>query len=186
MRRRALPGLLAAALLLPATPAHAAEPPSKATWLADVDTVMQGSWAYVDERVAQAGDGARLAINLDIDNTSLATYYDRGAPVKRVLRFTEHARAQGVTLVFSSGRKAGAGRAAYARRMLEGAGYTVGGVCLRRAGEGLVHGKVRCRQQWVDRGYTLVANVGNLDTDFAGRRNYERAFDLPDYDGALG
>ena len=33
--RRTLLGLLAAVLLVPAAPAHAAEPPSKATWLAD-------------------------------------------------------------------------------------------------------------------------------------------------------
>jgi hypothetical protein len=184
MRRAALLALLVGLLLGPG-PAHGALP-SEATWRADVDRAMRGSSAYVAERVARAGDGARLAINLDIDNTSLATYYDRGAPVRRVLRFTEKARARGVRVVFSSGRKGGGGRAAYARRMLVGAGYTVDGVCLRRAGEGLVAGKVRCRRHWVDRGFTLIANVGNLPTDFAGRRNYGRAFDLPDYDGRLG
>ena len=186
MLRRALLALVAAAVVVAPVPAHAKELPPEATWLADVDTVMQGSWAYVDQKVAGAAPGQRLAINFDIDNTSLATYYDRGAPVKRVLRFARHAREQGVALVFNSGRKSGDGRAAYARRMLEGAGYAVDGICLRKPGEGLVHGKVRCRQGWVDRGYTLVANVGNLGTDFAGRRNYDRAFDLPDYDGQLG
>jgi hypothetical protein len=186
MLRRALLALLVAILAAAPVTARASSLLSKAAWLADVDAAMDGSRAYVDRRVARAREGARLAVNLDIYNTSLATHYDRGAPVRRVLRFVAHARAQGVTLLFNSGRKAGGGRVAHARRVLERAGYDVGGICLRRAGEGLVHGKVRCRKRFVGQGFTLIANVGNRRSDFAGLRNYERAFDLPDYDGRLG
>jgi hypothetical protein len=55
---------------------------------------------------------------------------------------------------------------------------------MRRVGEATVPGKERCRRQFVDKGYTLIANIGNNDTDFVGG-DYERAFRLPSYDGEL-
>ena len=57
-------------------------------------------------------------------------------------------------------------------------------VCGRAHGEGLVHGKQRCRRHFVDEGYTIIANVGNRSTDFTGG-NYERAFRLPNYGNQL-
>ena len=38
---------------------------------------------------------------------------------------------------------------------------------------------------YVDRGFTIIANVGNRSTDFVGK-NYERAFKLPSYGNRLG
>jgi hypothetical protein len=172
--------LLTAGLSL--APAEAAMP-SESQWLADVDTAMQGSQAYVDNRVAQGGH--KLAVNFDIDNTTLATHYDYGAPVRRVLRFANHAKAQGVTLLWNTGRLRGDGRMARAERQLESAGYTVTEVCGRRSGESLTHSKQRCRQHFVAEGYTLIANVGNRRTDFTGG-GYERAFRLPNYANQLG
>jgi len=166
-------------------PAEAAMP-SKSQWLADVNTAMYGSQAYVDHRVAQAqGQGAKLAINFDIDNTTLATHYAYGAPVRRVLRFANHAKAEGVTLLWNTGRLTGNGRMFRAKRQLQRAGYAVTEVCGRRSGESLTHSKQRCRQHYVDEGYTLIANVGNRRTDFTGG-NYERAFRLPNYGNQLG
>ena len=79
--------------------------PSKEQWLADTRQAMHGSRAYVGRRVDQGG--RRLAVNFDIDNTSLATYYAKGTAVPVVLRFARYARSQGVTLLFNTGRERG-------------------------------------------------------------------------------
>lgn len=172
--------VLAVALSL-ASPAQA-QVPSKREWTTDVVAAMTGSHRYLDQRLQRGG--ARLAINFDIDNTTLASHYDRGAPVDRVLRFARYARSHGVRLLFNTARLRGDGRMLRARRQLERAGYRVAGLCGRRSGEGLVQSKVRCRRHFVDRGYTLIANVGNRDTDFKGGY-YERAYRLPNYNNRL-
>jgi predicted secreted acid phosphatase len=160
----------------------AAALPSKDQWVHDTYQAMWGSRTYVNNRVAKGGH--KLAVNFDIDNTSLASHYDYGAPVAVTLRFAKHARARGVTLLFNTGRERGDGRLVKARKQLRKAGYAVQEVCGRNHGESLEHGKQRCRQHFVDEGYTLIANVGNRHTDFVGG-NYERAFRLPNYDNQL-
>ncbi len=161
-------------------PSEAAAP-SKRKWLKDTRTAMHGSRAYVSRRVNKGG--TKLAINFDIDNTSLATYYRRGHAVPVVLRFAKYAHKRGVTILFNTGRTAD--DLAQPLAWLRNAGYPVGGICARNKGEGLVAGKQRCRQQYVDAGYTLIANVGNRKTDFTGG-NYERRFKLPSYGNVLG
>jgi hypothetical protein len=165
-----------------AQPAQASVP-DKGAWLADTRQAMHGSRAYVEQR-ADAG-GTMLAVNLDIDNTSLASHYDYGAPVPVVLRFARYARSQGVVLLFNTGRVKGHGRLKAATALLEKAGFRVSEMCGRRSSdEGLAHSKKRCRRHFVAEGYTIVANVGNRRTDFAGG-NYERAYRLPSYHGQL-
>lgn len=165
-----------------ASPARAALP-SRSQWLADVAHAMAGSQRYVDER---AVDSDRLAVNLDIDNTSLATYYDRGQAVRAVLRFARNAEEDGVAVLFNTGRVVGDGRIARARRQLVAAGYPVTRMCGRSSvDEPLADSKQRCRQRFVDEGYTIIANVGNRSTDFTGG-DYERAFRLPSYGDRLG
>jgi hypothetical protein len=180
--------LLVATLLgsvLVVSPAQARIIPSKERWLADTQDAMYGSRSYVKQRVAQAGTegGARLAVNFDIDNTTLATYYAKGTAVPVVLRFARYARTQGVTLLFNTGRERG--HLAGVTRSLRRVGYVVGEVCGRAHGESLTHGKQRCRNRFAAEGYTLIANVGNRSTDFTGT-GYERGFKLPDYAGRLG
>ena len=185
MIRRLFVSALGCGILLTtwaAAPAQAALP-SKKTWLADVSEAMRGSQRYVDNRVA--GGGSHLAINFDIDNTSLATHYDPGKPVRVVLRFANNARGQGVKLLFNTGRLRGDGRLVRAKRELRAAGYRVTEICGRKQGESLGHSKQRCRRHFVAEGYTLIANVGNRRTDFTGG-NYERAFRLPSYHNQLG
>lgn len=166
-----------------APPAQAALPP-RSDWLSDVHVAMSGSRVYLDRRVARGG--AHLALNLDIDNTSLATQYEEGQPVGTVLRFTRYARARNVVLLFNTGRVRGAGRMVRIARVLERAGYPVTAICGRASvQEDLAHSKQRCRRRFVRHGYTLVANVGNRSTDFTGA-NYERAFRLPNYHDQLG
>lgn len=185
MVRRLLLALLPLVVLLPVAltaPAQAAVP-SEQQWLRDVAARMQGSQAYVDRRVAAGG--TRLAINLDIDNTSLASHYEYGAAIAVVLRFAVHAHARGVTLLFNTGRVRGEGRLLRAERQLTAAGYPVGEVCGRSSStERLEHSKRRCRAHFADEGYTLIANLGNRMTDFRGG-GYERAFMLPGYHGLL-
>jgi predicted secreted acid phosphatase len=183
--RTACLATLLLALLVPLllAPPASADAPDEETWQADVAGVMAGANAWLEERVTTAEPGARLAINLDIDNTSLATYYDRGQPVRKVRSFARLADQLGIAVLFNTGRLKK--NLNGVRGRLEQVGYDVSALCTRRPGERLVVGKQRCRQQFVDAGYTLVANVGNHPTDFRGG-GYERAFRLPSYDGALG
>ena len=74
-----------------------------------------------------------------------------------------------------------------ARAQLRRAGYPVTAMCGRTSGkESIAHGKQRCRARFVRHGYRLIANVGNNATDFAGPRNYGRAYRLPNYGLRLG
>jgi hypothetical protein len=165
-----------------AQPAQASVP-DLGQWLGDTRQAMHGSRAYVEQR-ADAG-GTSLAVNLDIDNTSLASHYEHGAPVPVVLRFARYARSQGVVLLFNTGRVKGDGRLKAATAQLERAGFRVSGICGRRSSdEGLAHSKRRCRRHFVAQGHTIVANVGNRRTDLAGG-DYERAFRLPSYGNQL-
>jgi len=192
-RRRSLPRLVTLATVLLAVmatlapalcaPASARAVPSERTWKKDVRTVMADSRAYLAERAAAAAPGEQLAINLDIDNTSLATYYDRGQPVKPTLKLAQAAHDLGYAVFFNTGRLEtslrGVGTTLVKR------GYTVDALCTRMPGETLPVGKQRCRASFVAQGYTIVANVGNNPTDFAGG-DYERAYRLPNYRGLLG
>jgi predicted secreted acid phosphatase len=137
----------------------------------------------VRQRVAANATDERLAINFDIDNTVIATYYDGGGPIPLMLHFSKLLQRLGVSMVFNTGRSADQ----YARTVdqLTRAGFPVAEVCLRNKGETLPAGKQRCRDSFAQEGYTLIANVGNNDTDFVGD-GYERAFKLPNYGGALG
>ena len=157
--------------------------PSRAEWLADVKEAMDGSRTYVRARVATALPEQRLAVNFDIDNTVIATYYDGGGAIPTMLRFARLLDRLDVAVVFNTGRLSDQRRRTV--RQLERNGFPVTDVCLRKKGETLPVGKQRCRDGFIDSGYTLIANIGNNDTDFVGD-GYERAFRLPNYDGILG
>lgn len=155
--------------------------PSQEKWVSDTYRAMAGSRAYVRDRVARGG--TKLAINLDIDNTSLATYYDAGKPVAVTLRLVRYAKRKGVHILFNTGRHVSMRARTIAQ--LKQAGYPVDGLCAHYRGEPLRTSKQRCRASFVRNGFTLIANIGNRSTDFVGG-NYERAFRLPDYDNSLG
>ena len=154
--------------------------PTKAEWLDDVAAAMHGSRAYLGRRVARGG--GKLAIVLDIDNTSIASYYAWPKPVRPVRRFAGKAHRLGVTIFIVTGRRAShLGRAP---RALTRAGYHYKSICTRRDGETLRHGKLRCRKRIQRHGYTIVANVGNRSTDF-WHGHFERKYKLPDYGNRL-
>jgi predicted secreted acid phosphatase len=99
-----------------------------------------------------------------------------------MLHFAKLLHRLGVALVFNTGRSADQRQRTITQ--LTRAGFPVAEVCLRNKGETLPVGKQRCRDSFVDEGYTLIANVGNNDTDFVGD-GYEKAYRLPNY-GVLG
>jgi hypothetical protein len=181
----ALLTLLTLALGSAASPATAEErrAPSREQWLKDVSKVMRGSGAYLRERTASGEPG--LAINLDIDNSAVASHYDGAdaGAIPRILKLAGVAEELGVALVFNTGRS-NAQRERTVNQ-LAAAGYDVAALCMRRKGETIPHGKQRCRDRFIANGYVLVANVGNNPTDFTGD-GYEKAYRLPNYGGQLG
>ena len=183
LRRLIVPALMALSLastaLVPA--AQAAPMPSKQAWLHDTVVALSGARPYVADRAARGG--RKLALNLDIDNTSLQTYYDAGKRSRRrcVWRGTQRARAS--TSSFNTGRNVKMRDSTI--RQLRRAGFPVDGLCAHYKGESLAQSKQRCRRSFVNNGFTLIANVGNRSTDFVGG-NYERAYRLPNYGNRLG
>jgi hypothetical protein len=162
--------------------ARQAQLPDEKVWLHDVTMAMDGSLRYLKKRVARGGK--RLAVTFDIDNTSIASHYDRGKPVRKVLRFARKARSLGVHLLFNTGRVNRKELRASTLRQLDRTGYDVTGLCMRRPDESGWESKPRCRKRFRNAGYTIIAAVGNRDVDFAGR-GYERAFRLPHYNDQL-
>jgi hypothetical protein len=185
--------VLVLSLLVPSAAAQAAAPeptpvakralPSYDQWVADVRTALRGARPYVKQRVATAEPGERLAVNFDVDNTVLATHYDPGAPIPPIARFSRFLERQGVAMVFNTARPPA--QRGFTKAQLQKAGYPVDGLCLGTPGLTIPAGKQACRDRYADRGWTLVANVGNNDTDFLGD-GYERAYRLPNYGGQLG
>lgn len=173
--------LLSSGLLAVAPSAHADLPP-ESTWKADVRQAMKGSRTYLVKRADRRQPGEKLAINLDIDNTMLATGYSPGDPVGPTLAFATRARAEGMKVFVNTARAAS--RRAETLDQLAAAGYEIDGLCMARPGTTVAQDKQHCRTTFRQRGFTLVANVGNSKTDFQGG-GYEKAYRLPNYDGQL-
>jgi hypothetical protein len=161
-------------------PTQAAGLPSKRAWLQDTAQALSGSRTYVARRVANTS--GRLALNLDIDNTSLQSRYDRGKAIPATLRLVRYAQSRGVKIFFNTGRHVSMRNRTIAQ--LERAGFPVDGLCARLTGESLTQSKLRCRKSFVNNGYRLIANIGNRRTDFIGGY-YGRAYRLPSYGGRL-
>ncbi|MGV9361315.1 HAD family acid phosphatase [Amycolatopsis sp. NPDC003731] len=176
-------GVADAAVARPAVTAAAA--PSYATWVADVTAVTTPAADYLTQRLAVPG--GRTAIVLDIDNTSLETYYNGGfttPAVKPVLALAKLAQAKGAAVLFVSDRTE------VLRWPTEGnlkaVGYPDDGLYLRPLFnfDPVQTNKTKARAAIEQAGYTIVANIGNNTTDLDGG-HAERTFKLPDYNGAL-
>ena len=168
---------------VPPSPAATSPMPTEQQWIDLTARDLTGAQDYVRDRVAQGAHGRRLALNLDIDNTSLATYYDRGHAVRATLDLATYAHSQGVSVLFNTGRWVSMRSSTLTE--LRAAGYPVDGLCTRYRGEALEHSKQRCRASFVRHGFTLIANVGNRSFDFVGR-DYERRYWLPNFGNRLG
>lgn len=159
--------------------------PPYATWLAEVKAVTDRASAYLADRLPDRS--IRAAIVLDIDNTALETAYRDGSPVPAtppVLALAKQARAAGAAVIFVTARPE------FLRQPtednLEQVGYPDDGLHLRGALDlsGNAELKTRARTRIEKAGYTIVASIGNNDSDLAGG-HAERTFKLPDYGGQL-
>ncbi|MEU8590089.1 HAD family acid phosphatase [Streptomyces sp. NPDC048664] len=160
-----------------------------ATWQNDVKTVVDQAMPYVQQRTANAA-GQKLAIVFDIDNTTLETnfhpWYALPTPaVKPSLALAQYAKSRGVSVFFVTARPGII--AAESKWNLKTVGYPVDGLYVRDLPDlfdEVSTYKTGKRAEIESHGYTIIANVGNNDTDLVGG-HAERTFKLPDYDGQL-
>ncbi|MFJ8008513.1 HAD family acid phosphatase [Streptomyces fagopyri] len=160
-----------------------------ATWQQDVRAVLDQAVPYVQQRTANAS-GQKLALVFDIDNTSLETdfhpWYQLPTPaVAPSLDLARYARSRGVDVFFISARPGII--AAETKWNLTSVGYPVSGLYTRDLPDlfdEVSAYKTGKRAQIESLGYTIIANVGNNDSDLVGG-HAERTFKLPDYDGQL-
>ncbi|MEV5787484.1 HAD family acid phosphatase [Streptomyces sp. NPDC048448] len=160
-----------------------------ATWQQDVRAVLDQAVPYVQQRTANAS-GQKLALVFDIDNTSLETdfhpWYQLPTPaVAPSLDLARYARSRGVDIFFISARPGII--AAETKWNLTSVGYPVSGLYTRDLPDlfdEVSAYKTGKRAQIESLGYSIIANVGNNDSDLVGG-HAERTFKLPDYDGQL-
>ncbi|MER5517625.1 HAD family acid phosphatase [Streptomyces sp. NPDC002763] len=171
-----------------ALPAQAADV-TEAQWLSDVAAVTGPAQSYIDSRAAANTSGAKLAIVLDIDNTSLETYFEGGITVPAtppVLALAQDAHAKGVSVFFVSARSNLFNLVT--KSNLTSVGYPVDGLYARTVAqlltESIADFKTSQRKAIEANGYDIVANIGNNTTDLSGGYA-DTTYKLPDYDGLL-
>lgn len=174
-----------AAVAAPAVVAPAATLPSYDTWIADVTAVTDTAKAYLSTRLPDKG--VKAAIVFDIDNTALESTYvpDPFIPATPpVLALANQAEAAGATVFFVTNRPDII--ELWTEGNLSSVGYHWGGLYMRPtfSTDAVETIKTNARISIEGLGYTIVANVGNSDTDLVGG-HAERTFKLPDYDGQL-
>ncbi|MFE3414074.1 HAD family acid phosphatase [Streptomyces mirabilis] len=160
-----------------------------ATWQSDVKAVIDQARPYVEQRTANAA-GQKLALVFDIDNTTLETdfhpWYELPTPaVKPSLDLARYARSRGVDIFFISARPGII--SSLTEWNLTSVGYPVSGLYTRDLPDlfdEVGTYKTSKRAEIESRGYTIIANVGNNDSDLVGG-HAERTFKLPDYNGQL-
>ncbi|WP_020122545.1 HAD family acid phosphatase [Streptomyces canus] len=201
-RHTAVSTVTAAALVALAVPAEAAtttasatttataaaEDVDYATWQTDCQTVMDQALPYLKTRIAAPGPGEKQAIVLDIDNTTLETDFGFSYPQpanKPVLEVAKYAQQHGVSLFFVTARPGII--APVTDYNLKHVGYQVGGLYVRSFIDLFKDVGAYKTAQRVDienKGYTIIANIGNSATDLSGG-HAEKTFKLPDYNGQL-
>lgn len=198
-RRISATAVSAAALTALAAPAEAADATTSsasatatkvdyATWQKDCQSVMDQALPYLKARIAAAKPGEKQAIVFDIDNTTLETDFGFSYPQpanKPVLDVAEYAQEHGVSLFFVTARP---GIIYWPTEYnLEHDGYDVSGLYVRGLFDlfkDVAAYKTAQRVDIENKGYTIIANVGNSATDLSGG-HAEKTFKLPDYDGQL-
>ncbi|MGW2522177.1 HAD family acid phosphatase [Streptomyces sp. NPDC001617] len=190
-RRTTVTALAASALVALATPADAATSTGDvdyATWQKDCQTVMDQALPYLKQRIAAAGPGEKQAIVFDIDNTTLETDFGFSYPQpanKPVLNVARYAQEHGVSLFFVTARPG----IIYlpTEYNLEYDGYKVSGLYVRGLFDlfkDVADYKTAQRVDIENKGYDIIANIGNSATDLSGG-HADQTFKLPDYDGQL-
>ncbi|MFJ3231718.1 HAD family acid phosphatase [Streptomyces sp. NPDC086787] len=195
-RRISVTAVSVAALAATAAPADAATGASSSssakvdytTWQKDCQSVMDQALPYVQNRIAAAKPGEKQAIVFDIDNTTLETDFGFSFPQpanKPVLNVAKYAQQHGVSIFFVTARP---GIISWPTEYnLEHDGYEVDGLYVRGfldLFKDVAAYKTAQRVDIENKGYTIIANVGNSATDLSGG-HAEKTFKLPDYDGQL-
>ncbi|WP_405887025.1 HAD family acid phosphatase [Streptomyces longwoodensis] len=159
-----------------------------ATWQQDCRAVMDQALPYLKQRIAAATPGEKQAIVLDVDNTALETDFGFSFPQpanRPVLDVARYAQEHGVSLFFVTARP---GIIALPTEYnLEHDGYEVSGLSVRGLFDlfkNVGAYKTAQRVGIENKGYTIIANIGNSATDLSGG-HAEKTFKLPDYDGQL-
>ncbi|KOU16668.1 hydrolase [Streptomyces sp. WM6372] len=160
------------------------------TWKRDVAAVMATARPYVEQRIAQSPAGEKPAIVLDIDNSSLETdfhwFWTFPTPaISEVRDLTQYANEHGVAIIFVTARPGIIH--SLTEHNLKAVGYPVTDLYVRDLpalfSEVSAY-KTAKRAEIEGRGYTIIANIGNNNSDLVGG-HAERTFKLPDYDGKL-
>ncbi|MET9853652.1 HAD family acid phosphatase [Streptomyces sp. NPDC006450] len=161
-----------------------------ATWQRDVSAVLDAARPGIEQRIAASPAGEKPAIVLDIDNSSLETdfhwFWTFPTPaIAQVRDLTRYANDRGVAIFFVTARPG----IVYSltERNLKAVGYPVSGLYVRDLpalfGEVSAY-KTAKRAEIEARGYTIIANIGNNQSDLVGG-HAERTVKLPDYGGKL-
>ncbi|MFG2937878.1 HAD family acid phosphatase [Streptomyces sp. NPDC048282] len=192
-RRISATAVSVAALAGMAAPAQAATESSSdtvdyATWQQDCQSVMDQALPYLKSRIAAAKPGEKQAIVFDIDNTTLETDFGFSWPQpanKPVLNVAKYAQEHGVSLFFVTARPG----IIYlpTEYNLEHDGYQVSGLYVRGLLDlfkDVAAYKTAQRVDIENKGYDIIANIGNSATDLSGG-HADKTFKLPDYDGQL-
>ncbi|WP_049758746.1 HAD family acid phosphatase [Renibacterium salmoninarum] len=163
-----------------------------ADWLKDVDDVLDGSLDYVQNRVNNKASDEKLAVVFDIDDITLATDFAidrRNIPaIGSSLELAQTADSLGVKVFFVSNRRYDGDRTSNTstKKSLTKVGYPVFEI-YHQTGDHRIpvqEFKTASRQDIEERGYTIIANVGDRQTDLDGGYA-EKTYKLPDYDGAM-
>jgi predicted secreted acid phosphatase len=169
--------------------AQAAADVDYATWQRDVKAVIDQARPYIQQRT-QGTAGQKLAIVFDIDNTTLETdfhpWYQLPTPaLGPSLDLATYARSRGVDIFFVTARPGII--ESLTEWNLQTVGYPVSGLYVRDLPDlfdEVSAYKTSKRAEIEAKGYTIIANIGNNDTDLVGG-HAERTFKLPDYGGQL-
>ena len=159
-----------------------------ATWQADCQAVMDQALPYLKTRIAATKPGEKQAIVFDIDNTTLETDYGFSYPSpanQPVLNVAKYAQEHGVSLFFVTARPDIIASAT--EYNLKQVGYQVSGLYVRNfidLFKDVATYKTAKRVDIENKGYTIIANIGNSATDLSGG-HAEKTFKLPDYNGQL-
>ncbi|GAA2408111.1 HAD family acid phosphatase [Streptomyces glaucosporus] len=160
-----------------------------AAWQREVRAVIDQAMPYVRQRTEGAA-GQRLAVVFDVDNTALETdfhpWYQYPTPaVAPSLELARYAASRGVAVFFVTARPGIIG--SLTQSNLKAVGYPVTGLYVRDLPDlfnEVSAYKTGKRAEIEAKGYTIIANIGNRDSDLVGG-HAERTFKLPDYDGRL-
>ncbi|MEV6569863.1 HAD family acid phosphatase [Streptomyces sp. NPDC051577] len=161
-----------------------------ATWQRDVAAVIDAARPAIEQRIAASPAGEKPALVLDIDNSSLETdfhwFWTFPTPaIGKVRELTRYANERGVAVFFVTARPG----IVYSltERNLKAVGYPVSGLYVRDLPdlfEEVSAYKTGKRAEIEARGYTIIANIGNNNSDLVGG-HAERTVKLPDYGGKL-